>query len=86
MKWISIKKKLPKPNQLVVLAHKRSDVGIDIVCSNGEYARKWCVQGFYTHWLPLPPHPIKEKKILDCSIHEKVMPIIKIKRNTMGRV
>lgn len=59
MNWISIKDKLPHPKQLVVIAHRRSDVGIDVTCSNGTYARKWCKTGFYTHWLPLPPHPLK---------------------------
>lgn len=65
MKWISFKKALPHPKQLVVVAHRRSDCGIDIVCSNGTYARKWVKAGFYTHWLPLPPHPSRMSKQLD---------------------
>lgn len=70
MKWISIKERLPHPKQLVVIAHRRSDVGIDVTCSNGSYARKWCKTGFYTHWLPLPPHPHKSLKNLDASTFE----------------
>ena len=65
MNWISIKKRLPRSNQLVVLAHKRSDVGIDVICSNGAYARKWCQKGFYTHWLPLPRHPHRQEMCTD---------------------
>lgn len=72
MKWISISKKLPRPNQLVVLAHRRTDVGIDIVCSNGTYARKWCSKGFYTHWLPLPPHPHKQSLNYSVWTHEPI--------------
>ena len=70
MNWISIKKRLPRSNQLVVLAHKRSDVGIDVICSNGAYARKWCQKGFYTHWLPLPPHPLGSSLVYGCENHE----------------
>jgi len=65
MEWISVKDKLPRDDQTVLMAEKGQD-GIPVI---GWYENKGCIPGFYpinflqtvrmhvTHWIPIPRLP-----------------------------
>lgn len=60
MKWISVKEKLPKKDELVIVCFNEKSVTF------GKFIEKnlWFVHGYYwfqstkvTHWIPLPNPP-----------------------------
>jgi len=65
MKWISVKDKLPKDDQTVLMCEENQDCLPNI----GWYEAKDCIPGFYvantlttirmhvTHWMPMPAIP-----------------------------
>lgn len=74
MKWISVKEKLPEPNQSVLIFEKGCGLAVSATYEpqNGLF-RQWSENcnchvgdgegpGFYqqrvTHWMPLPPPPV----------------------------
>lgn len=55
--WISVKDKLPEPNERVLAYFpEMRDCEVDIQISKG-----WAINKFVSHWMPLPEPPKEEK-------------------------